>query len=142
MSTIIEEEQESAGKYMLETIEGYELAALTLDNVARVEAMINTNSRYKALWRSNIENKGYSPYWIREMGRHLGYSELGEKKEPGKNFEGVVRNVVEKIDNENSTHLNADRGLKKNDTTGRDWMVKQICENKKLLDCLKDKGLE
>ena len=138
----IHDEVEASKKYNLEyeTFDGITLVKLTKDNVAKVESIIRTDSNYSSFKEANYDNKKYSPYWIREMGKHLRIID-GEAEE--KDFKKIVANVVKKIDKENGTHLTADC---KKDENGRikesaiDFMVTQIidCYDKKtLLDYLK-----
>ena len=121
----INNEYELSKKYdpKLETIEGTNLVSLTPENVAIVEAMIRFDTRYR-----QDDSDKYFPYWLDKMGKYL----KGEIKEP--DFETIVENAVNKIDTENSTHLNADG-------VGRKWMENQIRtlkEQEKLLVYLKE----
>ncbi len=120
----INNEYELSKKYdpKLETIEGTNLVSLTPENVAIVEAMIRFDSRYR-----QDDSDKYSPYWLDKMGKYL----KGEIKKP--DFETIVENAVNKIDTENSTHLNADG-------VGREQISKRIQEYEKtLLGVLKNR---
>ena len=115
--------------------EGIKLVKLTHDNVAKVEAFIRTDSNYRI-----SDNADYSPYWILEMGKHLGQI----KGDPTHSFEEIVQNLVEKLDKENGTHLTADHDGKEIDRkTARTFMVEKIVAHKeKLLDYLKNPDFE
>ena len=68
---------------------------------------------------------------MRELGKHLGHPNDDEPKEE---FDTVVEKVVERVDVENRTHLNADK-------VGRKWMenqIRTIKEQEKLLVYLKE----
>ena len=100
------------------------LAKLTFENVAKIEALIRIDSRYH-----QDDSDQYFPYWIKELGKHLGYLD-GEIKV--NDFPTVVENAVNKIDSENSTRLNVDGG--------REWMmtkIKALAERGVILDYLK-----
>lgn len=140
----IQKEVEASKQYNLkceELSDGIHLVKLTQDNVAKVESIIRTDSNYSSFKEANYSNDKYSPYWIREMGKHLGQIKE-EKKED--DFEKIVENVVEKIDKENGTHLTADCIKDENGTikkSARDFMKDQIIacyKNKTLLNYLKN----
>ena len=104
----IQEEVKASEKYNLECeklSDGIHLVKLTRDNVAKVESIIRTDSNYSSFKEANYDDEKYSPYWIREMGKHLEQITDEEKKEL--DFEKIVENVIEKIDKENGTHLKA-----------------------------------
>ena len=90
MCTKIQKEFELSQRYELEKTGSEDgLVALTEDNVAKVEAMIRTDSNY----RMSPEDQEKSPYWILALGKHL----RGENCEH--KIEDVIKNVVEKIKN-------------------------------------------
>ena len=126
-TNLIEKEKEMSRDYDLETgyHNGKEFVKLTPKNVAKVEAMIRTDSKYsKAALKDNQEA---SPFWILEMKKYLEDNNYKGKL----SFEKVVENVVRYIDKENTTHLNAD-------TVGRGEMKKRIVHCKdKLIEYLK-----
>ena len=129
----IKSELHDSEKYELKCFEGTNLVKLTHDNVAKVEAFIRTDSNYRT-----TDDADYSPYWIREMGKHL--EQITEEKNE-QNFEDIVRHIVEKLDKENGTHLTADKGG--DGKNARTIMVKRIVENKeRLLDYLKNPDVE
>ena len=79
----IQEEVEASKQYNLEyetLSDGITLVKLTKDNVAKVESIIRTDSNYSSFKEANYDNEKYSPYWIREMGKHLGQITDEEKK--------------------------------------------------------------
>ena len=110
----IRREREAAGKYKLESIkDAPHLVALTEDNVARVEAMIQTDSNY----RTSSKDKEKSPYWILKMRNFLksGSCDQKLKKE-------IIDKIVELLDKENSTHLEADKvGRREMSSRIRNW---------------------
>lgn len=111
MSTKIQEEYElSKGYELSKIIVGEEkLVELTRENVAKVEAMIRTDSNY----RIDMDDEKKSPFWIKRMGDFL----TGKSRDY--QFKVIIDKVVELLDNENSTHLNADKA-------GRDFMKEKI----------------
>ena len=125
----IQLERELAKNYELPTIEGApHLVALSRDNVARVEAMIRTDSNYRISLGDENDNAKYSPYWLKKLGGFL-------KGEPiaGK-IEDVIDQVVKLLDKENSTHLNTDG-------VGRKEMTQRIlAHNKTLLSDLRNRN--
>lgn len=141
----IQEEVKASEQYNLkceELSDGIHLVKLTRDNVAKVESIIRTDSNYSSFKEANYDNDKYSPYWIREMGKHLGQITDEEQKET--DFEKIVENVIEKIDKENGTHLMADCEKDENGTikkSARDFMKDKIIacyKNETLLKYLKE----
>ena len=133
---ITKELEEAEKKYQslqpetFSTKDGTKLVKLTLENVAKTEALIRIDSRYH-----HDDSKKYFPYWIKELGKHLGYIKE-EKKEY--DFDNVVENVIKTIDSENSTHLNADG-------VGREQMkeiIKKYKSENKLLEYLEKRNFE
>lgn len=102
---------------------------LTEDNAARVEAMIASNSTYKNSSNSTCgpkgKYKGSTAYWVKAF-------ENCVKNNSG-NYPDIIRNIVEAVDRENSTHLNADKA-------GYDEITERICGYavSTLLDLLKN----
>ena len=102
---------------------------LTEDNAARVEAMIASNSTYKNSSNSTCgpkgKYKGSTAYWVKAF-------ENCVKNNSG-NYPNIIRNIVEAVDRENSTHLNADKA-------GYDEITERICGYAvpTLLDLLKN----
>ena len=125
---LIEKEKELSRKYDLETdiLNGKEYVKLIPTNVAKVEAMIRTDSKYSRAGK--LDNQEASPFWILEMKNYL----ENENYEGKETFEKTVENVVRFIDKENTTHLNADN-------VGRDEMRDRIVACKdNLINYLKD----
>ena len=107
----IELEKEKSKNYTL-TVDktNKKLVELTLDNVARVEAMIYTDSSYS---RNDDENakpkgksfKGSSAYWFNFFQKEL--DKLNNDSELNCIDNDIIFSLVSAIDSENSTHLNA-----------------------------------
>ena len=117
---------------------GLELVELTIDNVARIEAMIQNDSvyqksadplavpiRYSRKKTNEYKYGGSTAYWITQLKDIMinGNSESTD----GYAFEDVIKNAVKTIDRENSTHLNADG------QNGRDEISKRIIDSRKYL---------
>lgn len=130
---LIQEEAIKAEKYKLkiEKIDynnkKIEIAQLTSDNVARVEAMILTDSNYKNSWNSEkgiiykknkanqeIKYIGSSHYWLNQLKQFIDKGILEQY-----DYEQIIRYAIIAIDNENSTHLNSDN-------IGREAVTKRI----------------
>lgn len=127
MENKIQKELKASRKYDLKRTklkDGQYLVRLTQDNVARVEAMIRQDSNYSN--SSKAENKTSSAYWLDKLKNIL----INNSTE---NYKTVIENCVEKIDIENSTHLNADG-------VGRKEMGERLCklDSKMLLQYLKE----
>ena len=130
LKTQIQKELDKAKNYMLKTIKtenGEELVELSLDNVARVEAMINTDSNYNRQF--NKEDDKHSAYWI---SKELKPVLFGNKVVSESYFKDTILNkIINMINIENSTHL-------KSDGCGITTTIDRIYENRnKLLDYLK-----
>lgn len=117
----IKEELEKSEKYMLKTVDlnGEKIVKLTLDNVARVEAMIQNDSAYIRAFDKNAKPENYprkqtkefkyggsTAYWVVQLKDIL----INGKENSSDNytFVDVIKYLVAAIDRENSTHLNAD----------------------------------
>lgn len=120
---LITEECELSKKYELELEiikrPDLDLVSLTPENVAKVEAMIRFDSRYR-----QDDSDKYFPHWLKELRKYLRHPN-GETSVY--DFEKIIENAINKVDTENSTHLNAD-------LVGRDEIKKRIleCENRLL----------
>lgn len=127
----IQLERELAKNYELPTIEGApHLVALTRDNVARVEAMIRTDSNYRISLGDEKVNAKYSPYWLEKLESCLKGEPVAEK------IEDVIDNVVKLLDKENSTHLNTDG-------VGQKEMARRILAHKEtLLNDLRNRNFD
>ena len=127
--TLIQKEQEASEKYKLATfvseITGEKLVLLSPDNVAKVEAMIHTDSDYKIA--SDSDKKESSAYSIIRVKKYLD----NKRKKPDE-YKQLIAEIVERIDKENSTHLNTDG-------VGREVITDRIVKigGKKLLEYLK-----
>ena len=111
----ISAEIEKAKYYLLIPVsKKIKIPQLTLDNVARVEAMIQTDSRYSN--NSNKFNKDTSAEYLKKLKCLLeSYEEL-ECYEKRYRLSKCIYNIVRTIDKENSTHLNSN--IKKEDAKG------------------------
>lgn len=119
----LKEEQAQKVKYLLATeiFEGMQIVKLTTDNVARVEAMIMTDSGYAKSGDVNAHptyNKkgeedysGSTAYWMTELKNAL------ESKDSS-NLKNIVNHAVIAVDKENSTHINSD-GVGREQLTNR-----------------------
>lgn len=144
----IRDEFESSKKYMLTTTPFVSkngtkitLVDLTLDNVAKVEAMIRNDSSYIKSYDENAEPteskngkevySGSTAYWMTQL------KYIIEGKECNFSYEYIIPKVVRSIDRENSTHLNSDG-------CGIDVISNRIIKlgKDKLIDSLKKGDLE
>lgn len=126
MSTKIQEEYELSKGYELSEIEvekNKRLVELTKENVAKVEAMIRTDSNY----RIDMDDEKKSPFWIKRMGDFL----TGKSRDY--QFKVIIDKVVELLDKENSTHLEADKvGRREMSSRIRNWDgLRESLENRK-----------
>ena len=138
MDNIIQKELNLAKEKMIEEVcyNGKLLAKLTSNNVAIVEAMIRNDSAYikstdiKAVPKFNKKNKmvygGSSAYWMTLL-----KDVLIENKDVDYTYEDIIKGVVEAVDRENSTHLNADN-------CGRTEIINRICmfDRAEFIECL------
>ena len=145
----IKEESERSKAYMIKTIDlnGEKIVELTLDNVARVEAMIQNDSAYIRAFDKNAGPKRYpkkqteefkyggsTAYWVMQLKNIL--IDGRPTSDDNYSFEDTVKYLVASIDRENSTHLNADGN-------GRTEICNRIVENKdNLIEWLKNQNKE
>lgn len=107
---IIQQEYELAKTKMFEEeiFKDNTLVRITSDNVALAEAMIRNDSAYIKLFNANAKPRtkymGSSAYWWSQMKLYMSGVERDKKT-----YRNIIKNLVEAIDRENSTHLNADR---------------------------------
>lgn len=115
--------------YELKTfkVDGKEILELSLDNVARVEAMIQMDSNYTM--SGNVDAipskrtngtfyKGSTAYWMTQLKRIISGEKTiectiakdGEVKQKIMGWEEVAIETISAIDRENSTHLNVANG--------------------------------
>ena len=138
---LIQEELNKSREYGLEFLpekEGFPpLVKLSLDNVARVEAMIQVDSKYcKAFDKTAgpIEGKygGSTAFWMTRLKKYFDTHEIVNRED--KEYIDIITKVVESVDRENSTHLNSDGG--------RRVIKKRILELEKneILKPLKDRS--
>ena len=136
--SLINLEHEASQKYLIEEdvyILDKKTVKLTADNVARVEAMIITNSVYKdvfddskePIYKKNSKEFKYigsSSYWLRQL-----------KENTNLPYIDILRNIIIAVDIENSTHLNSD-------TVGREAVLNRISviEKNDLMRLLKYPG--
>lgn len=121
--TKIQQESEQAKRYMLQTLkiaDNIELVALTQDNVAKVEAMIQNDAAYlNAVSKSSKPNKngegGSTAFWMCELRNYIN----SDHKDINR-YKKIIFNAVCAVDRDNSTHLNADN-------VGRDEITNRIC---------------
>lgn len=118
MSTI-QQELDLSNKYKLELFEytykgkrkekKVNLVKLSRDNVARIEAMISIDSGYKKNSDrdsgpdDNGKYKGSTAYRMCELKKAVNNNQNRNEE-----YKEVIRQAVEAVDRENSTHLNAD----------------------------------
>ena len=139
----LKEEQAQKVKYLLATeiFEGIQIAKLTTDNIARVEAMIMTDSGYAKsgdvnacpTYKKNGEEdySGSTAYWMTELKKAL------ESRDTS-NLKNIINHAVIAVDKENSTHINSDG-------VGREQLTNRImAKAQSLKDILSnvDSGLE
>lgn len=95
-----------------------QIALLTSDNVAKIEAILSLDSNYKNSSNPNqkpITKKnsneykyiGSTRYWVEELKKLDKNDELIETPD-GNNYEKIIEYLIIAIDKENSTHLNSD----------------------------------
>lgn len=126
MNTIAIESKLAEKNYMLEREDSVDILKLTLENVAKVEAMIQTDSAYarsfdksrcpksKARNETHLDSIGSSAFWmtlLREaledpnikMNHAATYGEGSEKY----SYDEILAGAIAAVDSENSTHLNS-----------------------------------
>lgn len=139
---IIQREFEESRKYMIEVDNKINtIVEISPENVAKVEAMIKNDSAYlrasdklagpEMSNKRNIKYHGSSAYWIMQLKDIL----IIGKRNSNDNYtyERCIKEVINAIDRENSTHLNADG-------VGREEIFSRIIEieKHKLIKLLKD----
>ncbi|MBQ9122844.1 MAG: hypothetical protein IJY10_05055 [Lachnospiraceae bacterium] len=119
--TLHQEELKASAKYLIESVkvQGTDIALLTFDNVARIEAVISLDSNYRNTAnaeRSPVFKRGSSEYgyigstryWVEQLRTLYKDVKLAQTME-GHGYECVIEHLIKAIDNENSTHLNSDK---------------------------------
>ena len=113
----IQLEKESSKKYLLEK-DTDDLVALTSDNVARVEAMISSDSNYLKSEDKTAEPHGSyggsTAFWMSELKKYL----ISGSEKSKYSYKEVVLEAVSAVDRENNTHINAD-GVGRNELSDR-----------------------
>ena len=119
----LKEEQAQKVKYLLATeiFEGIQIVKLTTDNIARVEAMIMTDSGYAksgdvnacpTYKRNGEENySGSTAYWMNQLKNAL-------ERNATADLRSIINHAVIAVDKENSTHINSD-GVGREQLTNR-----------------------
>ena len=119
MKNTIQKELELAESKKIQEVvfQGKRLAKLTRENVATVELMIQNDSAYRRSTDTNAapeknrkgeyKYRGSSAYWMTKLKEAL-FSEKNPVCSDDE-YMNIIRNAVESVDRENSTHLNADR---------------------------------
>lgn len=103
MANQIEKELELAKNFMLK-LDNNNLVILSQDNVARVEAMIKTDSSYTR--SSNLDYANSSACLFDKLKKEI--SKADNSKKLKENSYQTIYDVVCAVDRENSTHINAD----------------------------------
>lgn len=149
MSSSINNELKIMENYLLKTTEfvdkngiKQEIVDLTIENVAKVEAMIRNDSAYNKsvqeeahpVYDKNGKEKygGSSAFWMTQLRKAL-----NSEGDLFCSYEGIISGAVASVDRENSTHLNADG-------CGRKEITDRICalSRDELKMCLMDPEYE
>lgn len=118
----ISSEWKMAKKYYFletDTYKGEKVVLLTKRNVAKVEAMIASDSAYKksanpACGPDGKKYNGSTAYWVKAFDNYVNNGDRTYS------YQDIIVNIVEAVDRENSTHLNADN-------KGREVISDRIC---------------
>ncbi len=97
----IQKEQAKSKIYLLETElleEDCKIVKITMENVAKAEAMFMTGYGHTA----DINNETSSAYVINELRENLQMHDFSR-------YRNLIFEIVVRLDNENSTHLNSDK---------------------------------
>lgn len=92
------------------------IALLTRDNIAKIEAIIKLDSRYrntadperKPIKKKNKDEFSYigsTCYWVKRLQSLMGETNSSENESE---YASIIEFLIKAIDNENSTHLNSD----------------------------------
>ena len=116
-SNKIQKELKLAKNFELELDSNGELVVLSIENVAKVEAMIKTDSSYST--HSDEEDSESSAHLFKELSSEI------ENSHPSSTLEQTSKETIQKIvttlDNENGTHLETDG-------VGREEIADRICK--------------
>lgn len=141
-------EQETSQLYRLKTFRTSDnliLLELSLDNVARVEAMIREDSNYcesgnpqskPFASKDGTQYKGSTAYWMTRLKDAL-TSSINEEDD----LEKIIYEAISAVDRENSTHLTADNKVSeyKDKGAGRRELTLRLLKFKNLLESLRRK---
>lgn len=120
MNNLYKEEEKASEEFSLEFDAESGLVRLTRRNVALIEAMLKIDSRYRKCFditaAPNKKYEGSSAYW---------FCHLNE------NYEENIQKVINALDRENSTHLNADQ-------RGREELKERILQETHTVQDLKN----
>lgn len=106
----IEKELKKSETYMLKLNSDYpDLVEISEDNVARVEAILRIDSGFRKA--TDIENPGSSASSIMMFKQSW-------KSKNSSNYPCLIKQIVERLDSENKTHLNSD-GVGRSEITDR-----------------------
>lgn len=136
LNSKINKELEKAKEYMLSPIldeegnsvkdqNGIELVELSLDNVSKVEAMIQNDSAYLKASDEKSEPKGKyigsTAYWVIQKLKPVLLDNITVSDDE---YKETLGHIIKSVDRENSTHLNADK-------YGRDQILERLLKIKK-----------
>lgn len=132
----IKRENEESQQYELKTNPKNILVEITLDNVARIEAIIRNDSSYaKSSDKNAGPQKSYSgstAYWMTELKKYY------DNQQKQYEIEKIIKEAVCAVDRENSTHLNADKKGRE-EMTGR---IMDMVRDNTLYNFLKNRNIE
>lgn len=104
------------------------LVVLSEDNVARVEAMIRTDSAYLKSYDDTIHSS--SAYWFKQLKSEI--EKTDESKKLKETSCETIKKLVKAIDRENSTRINTDKvGLKEIPARISEFTIKDFLNNLK-----------
>lgn len=154
----IKKEQDESSRYELDETEDQRMVKLTLENVAKVEAMIKNDSAYIRASdptegpafnpkKGTLEYSGSTPFWISLLKQSLEDANWTPKATYGRKFdrkdkigftyEEIIAGAIAAIDRDNSTHLTGDG-------VGRIAIWERICKmgRKQLKDRLQRRDFD
>lgn len=133
---LIQQELKLSQKKMFKTVKfkGKDIVKISLDNVAIAEAMIKNDSDYIVMYDTSVEKSG--AYWLAELKKVYETEKSGGQTK--EDIKKIIKNAVEALDKENSTHLNSD-GVGREQITDR---IYSVYEKGKLFELLQKPGKE